>query len=180
MPPPLAQLDPARPPWRWLLRFPGLLYRAKLGWLLGERFVQLTVRGRRTGLPRAVVLEVMGRDAPTGGLLVASAWGERAQWLRNLRAHPRAEVRTGGRRFAAEVAILGERAAEEALRAYAQRHRRAYRWFIGPLLLGRRPEETPGEFRALVRTVPILLVRPAAAAAAGAPHAAPGGGGTGR
>ena len=35
-----TKLDPTRPPLRWLLRLPSLLYTARLGWLLGERFAQ--------------------------------------------------------------------------------------------------------------------------------------------
>jgi deazaflavin-dependent oxidoreductase (nitroreductase family) len=158
----IAKLDPTRRPIRWLLRFPVLLYRAHLGWILGERFVHLTVRGRITGLPRDVVLEVLGPDPATGGLFIASAWGRRAQWFRNLEANPRAQVELGRRRFLGEVSVLDERAASEALRHYALVHRFAYRWFIGPLLLGRRPTSAAGEFTELAGLVPILLVRAAA------------------
>lgn len=84
----LPSFDPRRPPLRWLLRMPILLYGLGLGWLLGGRFVLLTVRGRKTGLSRPVVLEVLGPDPQTGGLFVASAWGGSAQWLRNLEACP--------------------------------------------------------------------------------------------
>lgn len=159
---PLARLDPTRPPLRWLLGLPSLLYRAKLGWLLGGRFVELTVRGRRSGLPRRVVLEVLGRGPGADSLLVASAWGERAHWFRNVVAHPRVEARVGRRRFVGEASVLGEAAAAESLREYARRHGLAYRWFIGPLLLGRRPSGTPEEFAALTRSLPIVNVRPAA------------------
>lgn len=156
---PIAKLDPTRPSLRWLLRFPVLLYRARLGWILGERFVHLTVRGRTTGLPREVVLEVLGPDPASGGLFIASAWGKRAQWFRNLEADPRAEVQVGRRRFPGEVSVLDERAASQTLRNYALAHRLAYRWFIGPLLLGRRPTATADEFTELAGRVPILLVR---------------------
>jgi deazaflavin-dependent oxidoreductase (nitroreductase family) len=154
-------LDPARPPLRWLLRLPSLLYRANLGWLLGQRFVELTVRGRKSGLARRVVLEVIGHEPSSAGLVVASAWGPRAQWLRNVQAYPRAHVQVGRREFAAEVVPLDESAAAEALQEYARAHRWAYRWFIGRLLLGHRPVGTPAEFAALVRSVPVLLVRAA-------------------
>jgi len=161
VPSPIAKLDPTRPPIRWLLRFPVLLYRVHLGWILGERFVHLTVRGRTTGLPREVVLEVLGPDPATSGLFIASAWGKRAQWFRNLEANPRAQIQVGRRRFLGEVSVLDERAASEVLRNYASVHRLAYRWFIGPLLLGRRPSAAAVEFTELASVVPILLVRAA-------------------
>jgi deazaflavin-dependent oxidoreductase (nitroreductase family) len=154
---PLAKLDPGRPPLRWLLRFPTLLYRAHLGWLFGERLLRLTVTGRRSGLPRAVVLEVIGRSS--SGLFVASAWGERAEWVRNVMANPRVQVQVGWRRFAGEVSRVGEPTAVEILRAYAGDHPWAYRLFIGPLLLGRRPSGTADELAALARGLPILLVQ---------------------
>ncbi len=159
MSPRLTQLDPARPPLRWLLGLPQLFYRARLGWLLGQRFLLLTTRGRKTGVARSVVLEVLGRDAESGGYLIASAWGPRAQWLRNIEATPRADVQVGSQRFSADVARLSEAAGAEQLRRYAHGHRVAYRFFIGPLLLGRRPVGDAEEFTALGRGVPVLVVR---------------------
>ena len=106
------------------------------------------------------MLEVIGHDLATSGLLVASAWGRRAHWFRNLQANPRAEARVGRRRFAAEVSVLGEQAAAGALREYARAHPWAYRWVIGPLLLGRRVSGPSDEFENLARELPILLIKP--------------------
>jgi len=156
----LGDLDPTRPPWRWLLRLPQHLYRANLGWLLGGRFLQLTTRGRKSGGPRRVVLEVIGRDETGGGWVIASAWGPRAQWLRNLEASPEAEVRVGARRFAARAERLSERDGAARLAAYARRHPWAYRLFIGPLLLGRRARGGDDEVVELARAIPIVIVRP--------------------
>jgi deazaflavin-dependent oxidoreductase (nitroreductase family) len=138
------------------------LYRARLGWLLGGRFVQLTVRGRRTGLPRQVVLEVIGGSPAAGHLLVASGWGPRAQWFRNVTVNPHVQVQVARRRCTGEVVALSEADGAEALREYARAHHWAYQWFIGPLILGHRPSGTSDEFRRLARLVPILMVRAAA------------------
>jgi deazaflavin-dependent oxidoreductase (nitroreductase family) len=155
----LPSFDPRRPPPRWLLRMPILLCRLGLGWLLGGRFVLLTVRGRKTGLPRPVVLEVLGPDPQTGGLFVASAWGGRTQWLLNLEVCPNAQVQVGHRSFLAEVSRLPEQAGEEQLRRYAKRHPLAGR-VIFKLLLGRQPAGIEDKFAVLSRSGPILLVRP--------------------
>ncbi len=44
---------------------PILLYRARLGWLLGHRFLLLTHRGWKTGKIRRTVLEVVHYDPTT-------------------------------------------------------------------------------------------------------------------
>jgi deazaflavin-dependent oxidoreductase (nitroreductase family) len=82
---------------RWFVRAPIGLYRRGWGWLLGERLLMLEHRGRRSGLARHVVLEVLGRPRP-GSYLVAAGFGERAQWLLNVRAEPRVRVSTGRHR----------------------------------------------------------------------------------
>jgi deazaflavin-dependent oxidoreductase (nitroreductase family) len=82
---------------RLVARAPVWLYRGRLGGLLGGRFLLLTHTGRRTGLARQAVLEVVDRDPETGGWLVASGYGRRSDWLRNITAHPHVEVRSGWR-----------------------------------------------------------------------------------
>lgn len=106
---------------RWLVRAPIWLYRARLGTLFGNRFLMLEHIGRKSGLPRYVVLEVVDRtdDAYT----VVAGFGERAEWLRNLDANPRAHIWVGTR---THVPVVGERMTAEqgaeALRHYAAKH----------------------------------------------------------
>lgn len=75
---------------------PGWLYRARLGWVLGKRILVLTHRGRKSGRPYDTLLEVMRFDSATGESVVASAYGPRADWYRNIRGEPALRVRTGG------------------------------------------------------------------------------------
>jgi deazaflavin-dependent oxidoreductase (nitroreductase family) len=145
---------------------PIVFYHLRLGWLLGERFVLLTVRGRRTGLPRPVVLEVLGPDPLTGGVFIASAWGGNAQWTRNLEACPNVEVQVGRRSFQAEALRLPEEAGEEQFRIYARRHPLAGRVIL-PLLLGSQPASAEDGFATLSRQVPVFLVRPISRAITG-------------
>jgi hypothetical protein len=65
---------------RLLMRLPIYLYRLDLGWLLGHRFLLVTHRGRRTGLLRQTVVEVLHYDPATRESVVLSALGERADW----------------------------------------------------------------------------------------------------
>jgi F420H(2)-dependent quinone reductase len=73
---------------RWIVRAPVWLYRARLGFLLGSRLLMLEHTGRKTGTRRYAVLEIVQCPRP-GTYVVASGFGTRAHWFRNVRANPR-------------------------------------------------------------------------------------------
>jgi len=111
---------------RRFVRAPIALYRAHLGFLFGHRLLMLEHRGRVSGLPRHVVLEVVDRPAPDE-YVVAAGFGMRAQWLRNVLHDPQVRVTTGWhgpRPGRAELLDAGE--AAHALQRYASRHPRAW------------------------------------------------------
>ena len=111
---------------RWFVRSPIPLYRAGLGWLLGPRLVMIEHRGRTSGEPRFVVVEVVEREG--NAIRVASGFGEKAQWYRNLRANGVAYLSTGrARRVPASVRFLDEQEATEVLARYAIAHPQAWR-----------------------------------------------------
>ncbi len=51
---------------RLFFRFPIVLYKIGLGPLLGERFLKLTHTGRKSGLERETVLEVVKHNREAG------------------------------------------------------------------------------------------------------------------
>ncbi|WP_109211033.1 MULTISPECIES: nitroreductase family deazaflavin-dependent oxidoreductase [Microbacterium] len=111
---------------RWLMRMPIPLYRAGLGWLLGERLVMIEHVGRVSGEPRYVVVEVVERERNV--LRVASGFGTRSQWYRNLRAHPIAHLSTGrARRVRAAARLLDRAESEAVLDRYAVVHPDAWK-----------------------------------------------------
>ena len=73
---------------RRLFRAPVYLYRWNCGWLLGHRLLLLIHIGRRTGLRRHTVLEVMDYRKKGPEAVVMSAFGRNADWLRNIEATP--------------------------------------------------------------------------------------------
>ena len=111
---------------RWIVRAPVWLYRARLGFVFGSRLLMLEHTGRKTGIRRYVVLEAVDHPDP-GTYVVAAGFGDRAQWLRNVRASPRVRVYTGSRRPVPATArpLTGEEAAA-ALTAYARLHPRSW------------------------------------------------------
>lgn len=109
---------------RWLARAPIPLYRHGLGRLLGRRLLLLEHRGRRSGLPRYVVLEAVDREP--GSLFIASGYGPHSQWFRNVRADPRVRVWHGpDRGVPARATVLAGEENRRRLEVYRQRHRRA-------------------------------------------------------
>ncbi|HEY7815234.1 MAG TPA: nitroreductase family deazaflavin-dependent oxidoreductase [Nakamurella sp.] len=84
---------------RWFFRAPVWVYRARLGFLFGNRMLYLVTRGRRTGQPREAVLEATRHNSLAGLVIVISGWGDRADWFRNLQAGRAVEIRIGGRRI---------------------------------------------------------------------------------
>ncbi|OBG34658.1 nitroreductase family deazaflavin-dependent oxidoreductase [Mycobacterium sp. E3198] len=111
---------------RRLMRAPIWIYKARAGALFGSRILMLEHIGRKSGAPRYVVLEVVGH--PTADVyVIASGFGRKAQWFRNIEANPRVRVYIGShapRRATAR--ILGQAEADRALAAYRGRHARAW------------------------------------------------------
>ena len=110
---------------RALVRAPILVYRCGLGGLLGHRLVLLTHVGRTSGRPRHAVLEVVGRGEAAGSYLVASGYGARAQWFRNVLAHPEVTYQVGWRRRDGWAYPLPSAESGRRLAEYASRHPRA-------------------------------------------------------
>jgi deazaflavin-dependent oxidoreductase (nitroreductase family) len=155
---PLVQRDRPRGLLRWFLRAPTVLYRARLGWMLGRRFLMLTHTGRTSGLPRRTVVEVVDHDLASDTYFVASGWGGRSDWLRNVEKTPRVRVDVGARRFEADAVRLPVDDAVRALGSYAGRHPKAFAE-LGKLLLGERLAPTPQDCRKLADRVPLVALR---------------------
>ncbi len=114
---------------RRLMRAPIWLYRRRLGFLLGSRMLMLEHTGRTSGARRHVVLEVFGHPTPDT-YLVASGFGGRSQWFRNVRANPEVRVSIGSHApVPATARRLTEVEADTALAAYVRRYPRSWKRF---------------------------------------------------
>lgn len=151
---------------RWfrrIARAPVVLYRWNLGWVLGHRFMLLVHSGRRTGLERRTVLEVVRYDAETGAVVVMSGFGRRSDWYRNIQAHPARMVVVGRRSFRPVHRDLTVEEASDALADYERRNRIVAPIIRGVLsrLVGWRYDGTEESRRRLVQERPIVLFAPA-------------------
>ena len=143
---------------RLAFRLPIYLYRLDLGWLLGHRFLLLVHRGRKTSLLRQTVLEVVLYDPTIRESVVVSAWGEEADWYRNLQKCPAIEVRTGRESYEPLQRFLSPEEALAALADYERRHPWAARilgWLFGQPLTGSQRSR-----RALAESMPLVAFRP--------------------
>ncbi|MGH3414794.1 MAG: nitroreductase family deazaflavin-dependent oxidoreductase [Marmoricola sp.] len=117
---------------RRLMRAPIPLFRAGLGFLAAGRFVMVEHRGRRTGLPRQVVVEVVAREP--GAIRVMSGKGRRAQWFRNISADPHVRLWFGTHRGVPAVArVLTPAEAAETFADVRRRYGRLWPWLEGVL-----------------------------------------------
>jgi deazaflavin-dependent oxidoreductase (nitroreductase family) len=91
-------------------------------------FLHLTTTGRRSGLPREIEIWFT-RDGDRYYLVAET--GERAQWVRNLRADPAVRWRVGRKEFGGRARVV-DRAREPDLSAAVRTRSRAkYGWGDG-------------------------------------------------
>ncbi|CAM3778147.1 nitroreductase family deazaflavin-dependent oxidoreductase [Isoptericola cucumis] len=141
---------------RWFVRSPIWLYRHGLGALLGDRLLMLTHRGRSSGEPRYVVLEVSGRPAPDR-IVVVAGLGPRSQWFRNVQADPRVLVSIGRLRdVRARATTMSPDDGAAELRAYTSQHPAAWDRLRGVLTAWAEPLARERGEDDWLRVVPVV------------------------
>ena len=95
-----------RTPHWFLIRLFRRYFETAPGWVI------MTTRGRKTGLPREVLLPC---ERSGDSILVISTFHWRSDWIRNIRADPRVEVTCAGWRLPARAEIVDDPATKRAL-----------------------------------------------------------------
>ena len=126
--------------------------------MLGKRMVHLTHTGRKSGLAREVVLEVVRYWEPSNTYVVASAWGEKADWYQNVRAAPEVWIKVGRLSSTAIAAPLSTEDAERALLEYAADHPTALRYLSS--FMGFKTPENEDDVRQIGRQLPMVGLKP--------------------
>jgi deazaflavin-dependent oxidoreductase (nitroreductase family) len=126
--------------------------------MLGRTFLMLVHVGRRTGEPHETVAMVLADDEDTGEVVIVSAWGADADWLRNLRAGPAREVRIGHDRFEPEHRFLDEDEGVAVGIAFRHRHRKRV-WLLSTIL-GWGDMRNDQVVREFVQGHPLVGLRP--------------------
>ncbi len=133
-----------------------------MSWLLGTRCLLLTHIGRRSGLRRQTVLEVVEYRHEGPEVVVANGFGPDSDWVRNIEAGAGEEITVGSKHFLASHRFLGEEEAVKVIEDYEYRNR-----FIAPLvrrgfswLMGWKYHSTDSDRHRLARELPLIAFRP--------------------
>ena len=144
---------------RWFLRAPIMLYRLRLGWLLGERFLLLNHIGRKSGKAHQTVVEVADHDPNNDTYYIVSGWGYKSQWYQNLCASPTIEIQVGRRKLAVRAETLLTADAVKVLLAYRSKHPMAARELSKVLGIDMN-SGTPKQLEDAIRTrMPVIALR---------------------
>jgi deazaflavin-dependent oxidoreductase (nitroreductase family) len=142
---------------RLAFRLPILLYKIHLGWLLGNRFMLLTHVGRKSGLPRQTVIEVVHFDRQKRIFYAASGWGEKSDWYRNVMKNPHVSIQSGRvNQQAVAERLSGDEAGEELV-GYAHAHPMAWRELAS--LMGYHLDGSESQIRTVGQTLPVFAFR---------------------
>lgn len=158
----MADTSPPAPPrglMRWLMRAPVGLFRLRLGWLMSERFLMLTHIGRKSGLPRHTVLEAIFHDPDRDLYLVASGWGEQADWVKNITANPHALLSVGKRRLEVTAIRLDVEETVRALYAFATQQPEAFKELLRRSGVS-STEHVAADCELLAKKMPFVLIEP--------------------
>jgi deazaflavin-dependent oxidoreductase (nitroreductase family) len=142
---------------RVLWRLPIWLYRLHLGWLLQQRFLLLTHTGRKSGLPRKTMLEVIHYEKRQQTYTVFSGWGKRSDWVKNVEQTPQVIIQVGKRSFHAQAARPAPEEAEDILLAYARRYPHLIRLFMR--FLGYQTDGSEEDMREIARQSVIVTFK---------------------
>lgn len=84
--------------------------------------MKITTRGRRTGKPHSVLVDVVEHDSEKDVYYVSSAYGAGADWVKNIKANPVFDVQVGRRRFKAEAQLVPGEIGKGLLMRYIAEH----------------------------------------------------------
>ncbi len=143
---------------RIFFRTPIYLYRLGLGWLMGQRFLLINHVGRKSGLERQVVVEVVHHDEASDAYYIAAGFGPRTYWYQNLLKTPWAQIQVGRRKMDALATPLIPKEATKILRSYAEAYASAAKALAK--FMGYETDGTVEDFAALGEDLKLMRLSP--------------------
>lgn len=154
------QVAERRPPTgaaRWFFRAPIWMYRLGLGGLLGKKFILLNHTGRKSGLPRQAVLEVVIFDRETDTVFINAGFGAKTQWYQNLLAQPEASIQLGWKKMDVHARQLSPEEGGELFLKFVKTVPFGERY---PKALGYEVDGTDDDYRAMGEMMIFLALEP--------------------
>jgi len=143
---------------KWFVQSPKWIFRARLGFLFGSRFLLLEHVGRTSGKIFQTPLEVASRDRRRDEYIVTSGTGVSADWYRNIRANPAAAIWLGSHRYAAVQRFLPTEEAVERMKAYEREHPKTAVKLES--MMGVSHDETDESWTAMMEKIPMIGFTP--------------------
>lgn len=140
--------------WKQVLKAPSYLFRWRLAFLMGSRFIMITHVGRMSGRTFQTVVEVVERDGATGEYIVCSGTGPRADWYRNIVARPAREVQVGNRAWTPEQRLVPVDEAADRFARYETEHPSTARRLLSSM--GRSYDGTDRGRREMITDMPMV------------------------
>ncbi|MGB2963376.1 MAG: nitroreductase family deazaflavin-dependent oxidoreductase [Anaerolineales bacterium] len=137
-------------PWR----MPIWIYRLGMGWMLGNRALLLSHKGRISGKTRQTVLEIIHHSPGDQTYYVVSGFGTQSHWYQNIHQEPRVKIQVGSNQIEAIATQLDPDETELVFFSYAQKHPQALRGLAN--LLGYEISHTPEGYRSFGREIPVI------------------------
>lgn len=147
---------------KWFLKAPTYLFRWKLGFLFGDRFLLLTHLGRTSGRVYHTALEVVSHDDESGEYIVCSGTGPRADWYRNISARPAVSVQVRNDVWTPEQRMLSAAEAGTVFARYEAAHPATARRLLASM--GQSYDGSEEDRVRMMGNIPMVAFRPAAGA----------------
>ena len=139
-------------------KLPVLAYRTGTGFLMGDRFIYIEHIGRKSGEVRRSVLEVIRYDKEKDIYYIASGYGTKSDWYKNIKKTPNVKIQVGFRKTKANIKFLSAERTEEEIRDYARRHPTAIKQLAK--LIGYKLTWEEGELSRLSKMWPVIAFHP--------------------
>ena len=145
---------------KFFFKVPVILHKMGLGdWerLIGAQWMLITTKGRKTGKPRDVMVDVMDYDKAADTYYIEAAYGARADWHKNMQSKPIFEAQVGRRKFKARAGALSNEGAGDMLVQF-YRHKPAYTRSVMAMAGMKFKDED--DLRAIGKDLTLLAVKP--------------------
>lgn len=143
---------------KWFYQSPKWLYRARLGFVFGSRFLLLEHTGRTSGKVYQTPLEVAYYDGERDEYVVTSGTGTQADWYRNIQADPAVVIWVGSKRLLAAARFLSTEEAVEVMKGYEERYPKTAEKLESKM--GVSHDETQESWMAMMEQIPMIGFTP--------------------